>query len=411
MTMTATPTSTPTPDADQVDCGTTLHAKFIQLRDALRGEVLEADDRIDGALIALVAGEHMAMIGPPGTAKTFLVDRLVMRIADVGFFSELMRKTMPPETVYGQVSIKGMKEDEWRYVTKGFLPEADLALLDEFVRTSDAINNGLLTILNERRFRNGADMMACPLSTAFLCANSLPIGESEHDLEAFWDRVVMRFIVELPKDRATWKAIARMRHDPNPAVVMSWADVLEAKAQARALPVTEAAFDAIDDIRLKLAEVGITMSPRRCRQAQFVAAAWAWLQGAPEVLPEHCEQLAHMLWDEPEQRAEVERRVSVVVAPGYHEALDLSDGVQELIARMEAALVRTTSDRISVLNEIHDKSVDHKDDITRFLETATGRAARTASAALRQLTTAQFRMMDVGYGVNLAELMELDKRG
>lgn len=383
----------------------TLQDKFHELGQALRGEILEAGDRIDGALIALVAGEHMAMIGPPGTAKTFLVDRLVCRISGLNYFSELMRKTMPPETVYGQVSIKGMKEDEWRYVTKGFLPEADLALLDEFARTSDAINNGMLTILNERRFRNGADMMACPLSTAFLCANSLPIGEAEHDLEAFWDRVVMRFQVDLPKDRSTWKAIARIRHEANPAVVLTWDEVLAAKAAARKLDVTDATYDAIDEIRLKLAEIGISMSPRRLRQAQFVAAAVAWLEGADAVRPEHCEPLTHMLWEVPEQYVDVEKIVTTVVAPGQREAIELADATQELIDIIEAVLLEPDKDaRMSRLGETHDKAIEQHSDLDVFLTSATGRAKLTAEASLRHLVEVQRRAVLQGYGVDLDEL-------
>lgn len=385
----------------------TVHERFMQLRDELTAEVLEAEERVTGALIALVAGQHMAMIGAPGVAKTYLVDRLVGRITGVNYYAEGMKKMMPTEEVLGPVSIQGLKEDRWHRVSTGMLPEADVALIDEFTRTSDAVLNSMLEMLNERRYKNGAVKGPVPLSTAFLCANSFPTGESEHDLEAFWDRVVMRFEVEAPRDPATWKAIARMRHVDHPTPVLSWEDVLVAKAAALALPFTDDAYDAIDEIRRELADAGITMSPRRCRQAQYVAAAFAWLEAADEVRPEHCAQLVHMLWDVPEQRREVTRRVYSVVAPGISDALELSDGVQELIDELDNVLALDPSEWTSQLNELHAKTGSQKAQLDEFLRTATGKAAELAQAASRQLVGCQVRLMKDGYKIDLADVAGL----
>lgn len=388
-----------------------LLQKFHKLRDELNTEILESSERINGALIALVAGEHMAMVGAPGVAKTYLVDRLVGRITGVNYYAETMKKMMPPEEAIGPVSITRLKNDEWHRVTTGMLPEADVALVDEFTRTSDGILNSLLEMLNERRFKNGATKAPVPLSTAFLCSNSFPTGESEHDLEAFWDRVVMRFIVEAPVEQATWRAIARMRHTEFPAPVLSWEDVLEAKAQARALPFAEDTWDAIDEIRRNLVEVGITMSPRRCRQAQFVAAAWAWLEGADEVLPEHCVPLMHMLWDEPTQCRQVEREVTAVVAPGVRAALAIGDAVQELVDAVQTVLAMEPSERAPQLNELQFKNKAQKSEINAFLATAIGKAAEIVQLADAQLLAAQLRLLKEGFNLDFEDIAGLAEMG
>lgn len=392
-----------------------LRAKFVTLGQVLRTEVLEADERIDGALTALVAGQHMAMIGPPGTAKTYLVLRLWKRITGSRNYQELMRKTMTPELVYGSQSILAMKNDEpVRFIIEGMIPDSDMALLDEFPRTSDAILNGLLMILNEGIFKNGSTLIECPLSTAFLCANSLPTGEVEHDLEAFWDRVVMRFYVEQPVDRETWRALARMRPDPNPEPILDWSDVLAAKDQARALPITDECIDAIDEIRVRLHSESIQMTGRRMAQAQFVCAAWAWLQGADEVRAEHGEMLAHMLWDTPDQRGAVDRIVAEVVSPALRQAVAITDAIQEFDEKMGELLITEPKTgkvivdpaRTPEVNELFAKMVAQREELDAFVPTVTGRALRTAEAADRQLDAMQQRLVG-SMGVDLKSLRGL----
>ena len=371
--------------------------------------MLESEDRIDGALTCLVAGQHIAMIGPPGTAKTFLYLRILKRLTGARSFTELMRKTMPPEAVYGTPSIVAMKNDDpARFITTGMLPEADLALLDEFPRTSDAINNGLLMILNEGLFKNGADVIEVPLSTAFLCANSLPIGESEHDLEAFWDRVGLRFIVDMPKDRQTWLRIAMMEIDPNPAAILDWSEIVAAKAEAKALPCSAELAEAVVEIQQRLLhEEQIVITPRRVGQAKDICRAWAWLQGATEVLPVHAEMLTHMFWEHPDQRVAVERIVSEVASPQLRTAVTIADTVQAFDARLREVLAMDVVGRAGDVSELFDKFAAQREELDEWLPQMEGRALRTAEAASRHLDQLQMILVEQGVGVKLKSIKGL----
>ena len=60
--------------------------------------------------------------------------------------------------------MKALEEDVYLRQTRGYLPEADVAFVDEIFKANSAILNSLLTLLNERLFDNGADRLAVPLT-------------------------------------------------------------------------------------------------------------------------------------------------------------------------------------------------------------------------------------------------------
>ena len=112
------------PDADAV------RDKFAAARRDLSAALIERDDEVDLVLTALVAGEHVLLVGPPGCAKSLLLDA-VLRWPGGSTFSILLTKFTTPEEVFGPVSLAGLKEDKYVRVTAGKLPEADFAFVDE----------------------------------------------------------------------------------------------------------------------------------------------------------------------------------------------------------------------------------------------------------------------------------------
>ena len=101
--------------------------KLRVLRDSLLTGLIERDTPIRLALLAALTGEHLLLIGPPGTAKSELARRLRHAFHDATCFE---RKT------------------------EHYLPEASVAFLDGIFKANSAILNALLTLLNEREFDN-----------------------------------------------------------------------------------------------------------------------------------------------------------------------------------------------------------------------------------------------------------------
>src|SRR3990172_9223884 len=149
------------------------------IRDELAQTFLERSEVIDGALAALLAGQHVLLIGPPGTAKW------------------LLTKFTTPEELFGAVSLRALENDEYRRVTTHKLPEAHIAFLDEVFKANSSILNSILTLMNERRFHNGRDPIDVPLITLFGASNELP---EEDELQALYDRFLLRFVVGYVKE-------------------------------------------------------------------------------------------------------------------------------------------------------------------------------------------------------------------
>ena len=147
-----------------------LHAKFATARKVLSSALIERDDEIDLALTALLAGEHLLLVGPPGCAKSLLLDSLLAWTGGTKF-SVLLTKFTTPEEVCGPVSLSALKADRYVRVTTGKLPEAEFAFLDEVFKASSAILNTLLKILNERLYDAG-DGAAKPVSLRLCVAAS-----------------------------------------------------------------------------------------------------------------------------------------------------------------------------------------------------------------------------------------------
>ena len=201
-----------------------------RMREELGQLFLERSEVIDGALAALLAGQHVLLIGPPGTAKSMLADELCRRLDGSAYFQWLLTKFTTPEEVFGAVSLRALENDDYRRVTTRKLPEAHIAFLDEVFKANSSILNSLLTVMNERRFHNGRDVLDVPLISLFGASNELP---EDDELQALYDRFLVRFVVGYIADDFRFLRMLQGRPASNrttlslafSAVVSSWAAV------------------------------------------------------------------------------------------------------------------------------------------------------------------------------------------
>jgi MoxR-like ATPase len=249
------------------------------LRQALAGAargLVEREALVETIALAAVAGEHVLVIGPPGTAKSEAVRR-VARASGARYFEYLLGRFTEPSEIFGPIDLRRLREGVVETETSGMLPEAEFAFLDEVFKGSTAILNTLLGILNERVFRRGHSVVPCPLRVCVGASNGLPDDES---LAAFADRFLIRVFVDpIPDPRLEelleggWRLA---QGETGGAVSLADVDALAAIAQAS--DVSRVRPHLAHAIRL-LRGAGIQLSDRRAVKSQRLVAAAAALAG------------------------------------------------------------------------------------------------------------------------------------
>ncbi|WP_343292749.1 AAA family ATPase [Vandammella animalimorsus] len=174
-----------------------MRDKLSALLQQLNHGLIGREETLRTALLTLLAGENLLLIGPPGTGKSLLARRISQALAQPqqgsAYFEYLLTKFSTPEELFGPLSISALKQDRFHRQTQGYLPTVQVAFLDEIFKASSSILNALLTVLNERKYHNGTSTEDIPLQTLVAASNELPLGQAE--LAALYDRFLLRCFV------------------------------------------------------------------------------------------------------------------------------------------------------------------------------------------------------------------------
>lgn len=278
--------------------------KLKKIRSDLKSRYFERDDVIDGAFCALLTGSHLLLIGPPGTAKSQLANEICRKITGARYFQWLLTKFTTPEELFGAVSLKGLENDEYRRVTSGKLPEAHIAFLDEVFKASSSILNTLLTIMNERIFYNGTEKVRIPLISLFGASNELPSEEDE--LEALYDRFLLRYVVDYIKEDFRFLKMLNTENEISVEGVITSEELDSCREEAGRVKLPSNILKLISRIRKDLAKKGITPSDRRYKQSVSLLKSRAYLDGRSEVSEDDLRFLENVLWREPGEKAEIQ---------------------------------------------------------------------------------------------------------
>lgn len=94
--------------------------------------LVERESTVELALIALLSREHLLLLGPPGVAKSMLIDQLHARITGAKRFKKLLSASAVPDELLGPVDLLEYADNKrWVRHHARSVVEAHLVFLDE----------------------------------------------------------------------------------------------------------------------------------------------------------------------------------------------------------------------------------------------------------------------------------------
>lgn len=233
-----------------------------------------------------------------------------------------MQRFSTPEEVFGPVSIKELKNDNYTRITDNYLPTADIAFLDEIWKSSPAILNTLLTIINERRFKNGRYLEEVPLKAIIAASNEFPTPNS--GLEALYDRFIVRLCVYPTKNKDNFhkvvsnNKVSSFVEVSQPLSNSEWEMLIEL---ANGVDVPDDVFAFLDQIRDAVNEYNkaenvqpIYISDRRWQKAIFIVKTASMLSGRSQIAPMDLYVLKHCLWSSLEDQVVINDIIDSVLS-------------------------------------------------------------------------------------------------
>ena len=341
-----------------------MKERIAQLIRHLTEGLEERDEAVKLTILSAIAGESIFLYGPPGVGKSLIARRLKYAFADGKSFEYLMTRFSTPEEIFGPISIRKLKEeDRYERLTDEYLPGANVVFLDEIWKSSSAIQNALLTILNERIYRNGTQEIKVNLHAIVAASNELPPeGESFGPL---WDRFLIRYQVLPVKNPGAFLRLITSNkdvyQDPIPSQLkITLEELADWNAKAEQIEIPDEIATVIHIIRQKLDEaehqspdaIPFRIYDRRWKKIVKLLKVSAFLNGRKEIHLSDVYLCIHCLWNDTSQIPVVRRIVTETLREhGYNTVLKLSLLSAE-IQRYESEIQSETQIKVTDLTEI-----------------------------------------------------------
>jgi len=283
----------------------------------------EREEIVAVSLLSAISGQSIFLYGLPGTAKSLIARRLSKAFKDTTHFEYLMQRFSTPEDVFGPVSIQELKKDNYIRKTEGYLPTADFAFLDEIWKSSPAILNTLLTIINERIYRNGGKDEKVPLKALIAASNETP--PPNQGLDALYDRFIMRIIVNPLEKRENFEklldgGVVSADIEVPTELQLSSDEWEQLSSEISKVTVSKEVYTIINSIRVSIdefnkdnPEIAVYVSDRRWQKIAIILKTAAYLCDRTEVIPVDTLILRHCLWTLEENRISIDEIIFTCV--------------------------------------------------------------------------------------------------
>jgi MoxR-like ATPase len=291
-----------------------MKQKIKTLLNQLNHGLVEREDTLKTALLTVLAGENLVLIGPPGTGKSLIARRIAKSFAhssdnkdDNGYFEYLLTKFSTPEEIFGPLSITELKADRFKRNTVGYLPTVKIAFLDEIFKASSSILNALLTILNERIYHNGAEPQRVPMQALIAASNELPTDQEE--LSALYDRFLVRSFVDYVSQDNLLRLFEKAKEMPELSKLTA-ADLADIKRAAQSVTLPPDIVEAMQRIWLQHKETfkedrRERLSDRRLKKVIELLCVSAATNGRSQVDLSDVFLLKDCLWNHQENAVKV----------------------------------------------------------------------------------------------------------
>lgn len=348
-----------------------INARISALLQKLNEDVFGKQHVIALSLLSAIAGESIFLLGPPGVAKSMVARRLKLAFKDASAFEYLMSRFSTPDEIFGPVSISALKdEDRYERVTDGYLPTATIVFLDEIWKAGPAIQNSLLTVINEKIFRNGKTSVKVPLKGLIAASNELPAAGQ--GLDALWDRFIVRIMVKGIEDLSDFDMMISSVGEHTPEVeselCISDSEYDEWQKEISGVGIHYSVFEVIHSIKESIEEYNsalenegsvtppLYVSDRRWKKLIKLMRTSAWLNGQKEIRLSDCLIIQHCIWNEAGQIDMTADMVQSAIRKSAHGYMLNIDSLEREIGILKDELSSEAS-----LRESHDPGLQLTD--------------------------------------------------
>ncbi|MFH1287503.1 MAG: MoxR family ATPase [bacterium] len=264
-----------------------IYERFQRLRSELKDYYKERSDVVDGALTALLAKQHLLLIGPPGTAKTNLAETLCKSIKGAEYFFHLLTKfTTDKDLLVSEVMVVEEVDQKGKLIkfinrSEKKLPQAHMAFLDEIFKCSAVTLNALLRLIHERKCTiNPGEEISSPLVTLIGASNELP-GKDQEELMGLNDRFLLRYLVDYLSvdDNENSSFVSMISNETlSPQTTITIDELRNFQEEVVNVKIPQIVYKIINNIRSDLkTSYNIQPSDRRYKESIKAVKAYAYL--------------------------------------------------------------------------------------------------------------------------------------